>query len=230
MKRTKDGKNKYIALAMGNIALLGGIDAIVNSENTKLDMDRPQEKSVSAAINRYASTWRIMQNNPSEFEIDKELLKEELRKIRKTRANIEIGDIFHTSSGALADNLKIRCVLHVVTVGLGRNYVPGSYIQLGRCVTNLLTYVDQLNKSKKTYKLNPITTLAIPIFATGKGGIASITPVAQRMVDRAIDYLECTATSYVDTVYFVGYVEDAYRELRAILETLDKDVIKVQDV
>jgi O-acetyl-ADP-ribose deacetylase (regulator of RNase III) len=204
---------KAIGIATGNIAELTGVDVLVNSENTRLRMDRIEGRSVSATLNAFGAEW------DEHGELISETLDLELQEARHTLPrSVPPGTVVVTSAGSLR-KIGVRHIVHAVSVIGRRNggFEPATRIQLGRCVTNSLAQIDDLNRSLY-HAPDPLRIVAFPIFGTGEGGI-STAEIAQTLVERAIDYLEVNDTR-IETAYFVAYRQKDLDELRAVLDTI----------
>jgi|GEM_PF-3007982 len=204
---------RYVGIATGNIAEIKGVDVIVNSENDRLRMARPEEKSVSAAINAFSMKYDPF-SNYEECPVE-DALNDHRRQVKKAR--FAPATVVPTISGQLIHN-GIRHILHVVSVQSGghkQNFIPYSSLILGRCVTNTLRKVDELNTSLYAEDDDlPLTRIVFPIMGTGDGG-GNLEDITPRLVECAIDYLEQSNTR-IQEVYFVAYSQRQLELLQGI--------------
>ncbi len=204
---------KAIGIATGNIAELTGVDVLVNSENTRLRMDRIEGRSVSATLNAFGADW------DESGELIRETVDLELQEARRDLPRSLLpGTVVVTSAGSLC-KIGVRHILHAVSVISRRNggFEPATRIQLGRCVTNTLARIDELNRS--LYRdTDPLRIVAFPIFGTGEGGITT-GEIAQTLVERAIDYLEVRDTA-VEVAYFMAYRHKDLDDLTTVLNRI----------
>lgn len=213
---------KCIGIATGNIAEIKDVDVLVNSENSKLDMARPEQKSISAALNAFGATY---DENGDEVERPIEIALSQIKK--GIKGNLPGAQVVVTTPGSLGRN-RIQYVVHAVAVtplGPGGGFKPVSQILLGRCVTNVLKEIDALNKQNETR--DPITRVVMPFFGTGDGGL-KISDVMPRLIECAVDYIELQDTD-INEVYFVTYLQKNYHEVFNYFSKLE-DFNKPQEV
>ena len=205
---------KYIGIATGNIAEIAGVDVLVNTENTHLEMDSIHGESVSGTINKFGA------KRNEKGEIIENTIEIYLQHARQSSNPMQLGTVLATRPGSL-ENQGIRQIVHAVTVARTApgQFQPGSNIQLGRCVMKVLETIDKLNiESYGHQDTTPLKTVVFPIFAAGKGG-RKISEVAQTLVERAIDYLE-THQTHIEAVYFVAYREKDYTEMQKVFAAI----------
>jgi O-acetyl-ADP-ribose deacetylase (regulator of RNase III) len=202
--------SRYIGIATGNIAEIAGADVLVNSENTHLEMDNFTGESVSAIINLFGA------KRDERGQVVEKTIENELRAAHVIDGPAAISTVLVTKSGALS-KAGIRHIVHAITVTRGPDgtYVPGTKLQLGRCVTRVLSKIDDLNNEH--YGQRPLKTVVFPIFGTGRGGL-SIKEVVPTLLERAIDHLE-TQPTRIETAYFVAYKQKHFDDLRSIIES-----------
>lgn len=212
--------NQYVGIATGNIAEIKGVDVIINSENDRLRMARPEEKSVSAALNAFS-----MKYNP--FENTEECPVEDALSAYRNKVNIArfpSATVVETISGQLLQN-GIRHILHAVSVesaGYEGKFTPFSNLILGRCVTNSLKKIDELNSTLYPSQNDiPLTRIVFPIFGTGDAG-GDIHDIAPRLIENSIEYLEINET-LIKEVYFVAFTQKHLEKLQQVFNKYTGD-------
>ena len=130
------------------------VDLWVNSENTHLQMARPLERSVSAAI-RYSGA-RVRQGRIIEDQIQDELNS-------KHRGPVAEGTVFLTGAGRLEATHRVAGILHVAAVAGKpmKGFSVSADIPL--CVRNVLEFADKY--CRKTH----LESLLLPLLGTGQG-------------------------------------------------------------
>lgn len=212
---------KYVGIATGNIAEIKGVDVLVNSENNRLRMARPEEASVSAALNAFSMIY-------DEFHNTEECpVEDALNDYRKKAgiAHFPPTTVIETTSGNLRGN-NVRHILHAVSVRSGgrrqRSFIPFSKILLARCVKNALRKVDELNASLYADDDTvPLTRIVFPILGTGDAG-GDIHVITPRLIESVIEYMELNDT-LIKEVYFVAYLQKHLVELESIFNDYADD-------
>jgi len=206
--------DKGIGIATGNVGKIGGADVLVNSENNLLDMDRPISKTVSGSLNAFSADW------DEHDRIVRETVRLELATIgEKVGIPVAVGSAYSTGPGNLASN-GVRYLVHSVSIARHRDEVTvGTPLQLARCVTSALIEVDRL--TREYCPDNPLKHVVIPLFGVGDGGLP-LELIVERLIERAIDYLEVQPTA-IETTYFLAYRSPTRDILRATLESLTPD-------
>jgi O-acetyl-ADP-ribose deacetylase (regulator of RNase III) len=201
---------KSIGIATGNIGKIGGSDVLTNSENNFLEMDRPTGKTISGAINAFSADW------DEHDRLVRQTVKDELDAIaRQVDIPVKLGSAFVTSPGNLASN-TVRYVVHTVSVERHRDeFITGTRIQLERCVTNALLMVDGLTRDRCPDA--PLRRIVLPLLGTGAGGLPD-SEIVPLIIERAVDYLETTEDTALETIYFLAYGPPALETLRAALD------------
>jgi O-acetyl-ADP-ribose deacetylase (regulator of RNase III) len=206
--------HKFVGIATGNIAEIVGADVLVNTENDRLLMDRIEGHTISAALNYYSAKWS------DTGELLEETIKKDLQAARRhLPEHLPAGTVIPTAATGSLKNIGVRYVIHAVSVrGERIKWVqPATPIQLGRCVTNTLACMDDLNRQFFRATI-PLRTVIFPIFAAGEGGL-KIEAIAQNLIERAIDYLE-THETQIECAYFVAYNAAALEALKGIFDSI----------
>ncbi len=191
-----------IRVMTGRILRVRGVDAWVNSENTEMEMARPNDFSVSSII-RYHGSRR----DPSGRVVE-DVIADELAHAVGEHRPVAPGSAFVTGAGALTGTNGVRWIVHVaaVTGEPGAGYRPVR--DLGACVRNALAAADGLG----------VRTILIPVLGTGVGG-GPVGPTAAELVDAASDYLTANPGTGLREISFLGYTDAERAALEHALRT-----------
>jgi O-acetyl-ADP-ribose deacetylase (regulator of RNase III) len=206
--------HKYVGIATGNIAEISGADVLVNTENDRLLMDHIEGRTISAALNYYSAKWS------DTGELLEETIKQDLQAARRhLPERLPPGTVIPTAATGSLKNIGVRYVIHAVSVhGERVKWVqPATRVELGRCVTNTLACVDDLNR-QYFRSATPLRTIVFPVFAAGEGGL-KISDIAPTLIERVIDYLE-THETHIECAYFVGYNEPSFQAVKAAFDSI----------
>ena len=185
---------------------------LVNTENDRLLMDHIEGRTISAALNYYSAQWS------DTGELLEETIKRDLQAARHhLPERLPPGSVIPTAATGSLKNIGVRYVIHAVSVhGERIRWVqPATRVELGRCVTNTLACVDDLNR-QYFRATAPLHSIVFPIFAAGEGGL-QINEIAPTLIERAVDYLE-THETQIECAYFIAYNEPAYQALKAAFD------------
>lgn len=204
--------HKFVGIATGNIAEISGADVLVNTENDRLLMDHIEGRTISAALNYYSAKWS------DAGELLEETIKQDLQAARRhLPERLPPGTVIPTAATGSLKNIGVRYVIHAVSVHGERIRwaQPATRIELGRCVTNTLDCIDDLNR--RFFRADhPLRNVVFPVFAAGEGGL-KISEIAVNLIERAVDYLE-THETQIECAYFVAYNESALDALKAAFD------------
>ncbi len=195
-----------LGIVTGDIMKVGFVDVWVNPENTKMQMARWHDDSISANI-RYFGAVRDANGY-----VRNDTIAAQLRAQIGRSGVVEAGTVIETGPGELRRTNCVRVILHVAGMHgePGRGYLPIRGYAV--CIHQALKKVDQLNRGLGTraYKRTPLKSIIIPLFGTRSGGDPQ--DVTDRLVRTAKSYFEEQPTTSIDRVYFLAYT-DADREL-----------------
>lgn len=207
---------KFVGIATGDIAQIGNADVLVNSENDHLFMDQTSKHTVSASLHAFSADW------DEAGRLVKDVVQVELDRLADNMTlPLPPGTVVVTSAGNLETN-NVRHILHAVAVTTqpDHRFKAVSRVQLGRCVTNVLSRVDELNRRR--HSQNPLKRIVMPIFGSGEGGTHTH-EVAPVFIERAIDYLEMQPNSLIESVYFVAFRQHDLETLRTLFDQFVPD-------
>jgi O-acetyl-ADP-ribose deacetylase (regulator of RNase III) len=196
--------DRLISIVTGNLADVDGVAIWVNSENTLMEMARPDDGSISGLI-RCLSTERNGSGTVT-WDMAKELRKQ-VGKKRIVAGDVEI-------IGAHGE-LKQKGVTHVVHVAAvegtpGLGYRPVQ--DVGACVRNVLEKVDS--------KLPDHVSVLFPLMGTGTAR-GDLVGAVETLIGRAATYLEQHPHTKVDEVLFLAYTRRDLDACKAALARLD---------
>ena len=195
-----------LGIVTGDIMKVGFVDVWVNPENTKMQMARWHDDSISANI-RYFGAVRDANGY-----VRNDTIASQLRSLIGRSGVVEAGTVIETGPGELRRTNCVRAILHVAGMHgePGRGYLPIRGYAV--CVHQALKKVDQLNRGlgSRASKRTPLKSIIIPLFGTRSGGDPQ--DVTDRLVRTAKSYFEEQPTTSINRVYFLAYT-DADREL-----------------
>jgi O-acetyl-ADP-ribose deacetylase (regulator of RNase III) len=197
---------KRLGFVTGDIVKIKGVDVWVNPENTKMEMARLHDDSISACI-RYFGAKRGHTGH-----VERDTIAEELRKCMGSSAAVEPGMVIPTSAGELRRSHGVKVVLHVA----GQHGEPGKgYLPIRNyttCITQALESAERLNCdrwSRWRYG-GPLRSVIFPLFGTRSD--ADPQDVADNLVFAAKAFLQTRPHTAIERVYFLAYT-DADRDL-----------------
>ncbi|MFE6932465.1 macro domain-containing protein [Streptomyces sp. NPDC057699] len=195
-----------VGMITGNLANILGTDVWVNPENTRMEMSRVDEPTISATI-RYHGGER-----DDTGQLTRDVIALELAERMAGRAHVTAGQVLITGPGELQESNQVRRILHVAAV----EGEPGSgYRQvmvLERCVRNILTEVDRLAAAGE-----PLHSVVIPLLGTG-GGNSDLLKTVDTLLSAMVDYLQSHLESRIRVVYLLAYTDVQAAACRAALD------------
>lgn len=185
-----------IGIAAGDIRDFKDMDVWVNSENQHMLMARFLDASVSGII-RYEGAKKGKGGR-----IEEDLIADELTRKTQAYTPVEIGSVFVTSSGDLAQShhaSKVKKIIHVAAVS-GR---PGKGYQVEkqhtRFVRGVLGEVMKLNKSGEK-----LQSVLLPLFGTGTAK-HDAREIMDEMLLEVLRYMKEEAETPLQEVWFLVY-------------------------
>lgn len=182
-----------IGIITGDLNNVTGVDVWVNSENTRMEMSRITEPTVSAAV-RYLGAQRDVHGK-----VIKDVIADELRDLMSGEQQVHPGQVLTTTSGHIEKTHGAKRVLHVATVEgePGQGYRPVR--DIGSCVRNALAEIDRLNVGGEKLR-----SAILPLFGTG-GGSSDLPRTAEILVSACADYLLSHRESELRVVYVLAH-------------------------
>jgi O-acetyl-ADP-ribose deacetylase (regulator of RNase III) len=165
----------WVNIVTGDLRQVRGIDVWVNSENTRMQMSRFEEYSVSATI-RFEGAIR----DDAGHVVDDPIGTELAAKV-PDRTPVAPATAIATRAGALTQSNAVRHIIHVASV----HGEPGNgyrqILDVGRCVTTALAEAGRLDDDLAR-------TILFPLLGTGVGG-ADLHRTVVSLLGAAIDHL-----------------------------------------
>ncbi|MET7494121.1 macro domain-containing protein [Streptomyces sp900116325] len=186
-------RGRFVGMVSGNLVTVFGVDVWVNSENTRMEMSRTNEPTISAVI-RYNGGERDGGGH-----LVNDLIASELATRMGDMVQVAPGYALSTSSGELLKTNSVKKVVHVAAVEgePGSGYRPVR--DLARCVHNVLAEIDRLNLSGETLR-----SVVMPLLGTGSKD-SDISRTAETLIGASIDYLGSHDSSKIREVYLLAY-------------------------
>lgn len=191
----RGSRRHRIGVVTGNLANVLGVDVWVNPENTRMEMSRIDEPTVSAAI-RYHGGRRDDAGHLVDDVIVKELVE-----LMDGRPYVSAGQVLVTGPGELLESHQVRRIVHVA----GVEGEPGSgyrqVMDLGRCARNILAEVDRLAEAGE-----PLRSVVLPLLGTG-GGNSDLHRTVDTLLAATVSYFDSHPTSRIRIVYLLAYTD-----------------------
>jgi O-acetyl-ADP-ribose deacetylase (regulator of RNase III) len=198
---------KRIGTITGDLMYVDGVDVWVNPENTKMEMGRVHDDSISASIRYYGAT-----RNRS-GDIVKDTIADALHRRMGAAQLVEAGTAIVTTPGRLRHSNDVKVILHVAAQygepGKGYLTIRG----YDTCIASALEEIDNLNCAWliRMGLRAPLKSVIFPLLGT-RGTSRDPQTVADNLVRSARDFLESTPDTAIERVYFLAYT-DADNEL-----------------
>jgi O-acetyl-ADP-ribose deacetylase (regulator of RNase III) len=199
---------KSIGLVTGNIQGVTVADIWVNSENSNMQMSRWYEGNISGMI-RYLGAKK---DEGGEITPHGDIVASELSQRMGAKTRVERTTVFITSPGELAKTHNVKALFHVASVqgAPGMGYRPVENIE--DCVTKILERAESDDPVLKDCK-----SVLIPLLGSGTGqGELAVT--AEKLVMRAISYLESHPAGRIRSVYFLTWTRSHFEICKKVLE------------
>lgn len=206
----KEPTGQKIGYVTGDLMHVRGVDAWVNPENTKMEMARMHDGSVSSLI-RYFGAKRDRKGL-----VVRDTIRKTLDKI-VGRAGVEPGTVIATWPGELGRTNNVKAIFHVA----GLQGEPGYGYQTVRdypgCVRRVLGEIERFNIAPyaSTSPLRPgwlqpapgrISSVVIPLFGS-RSSPHSAQEVAMRLFRAAAVFLQQHPSAHLKSVYFLAYTD-----------------------
>lgn len=208
---------RQIEIVTGDIADIDDIDVWVNPENTRMELARLHDSSVSATI-RYLGSRRDRHGFVRDDAITR-LLRGQVGANHRT--GIEPATTMLTRAGALGKTNKVKLLVHVAAHQgePGRGYqLIGAY---RKCVTNALAAVDQYNArfGAKMNAKSALRSVLIPLFGARSPGESPHERV-QGLIHAAHQYLLHSTDTKIERVAFLAWTQVDLELCQAALHRL----------
>ncbi|WP_046728982.1 macro domain-containing protein [Streptomyces humi] len=191
----RGSRRHRVGMITGNLANVLGTDVWVNPENTRMEMSRIDEPTISATIRYHGGRRNGMGH------LVEDVIAEELAALMADRSHVSAGQVLVTGPGELAESHQVRRILHVAAV----EGEPGSgfrqVIDLERCVRNILAEVDRLAATDE-----PLRSVVLPLLGTG-GGNSDLPKTVETLLAAVMGYFRSRPTSRVRVVYLLAYTD-----------------------
>lgn len=191
----RGSRRHRIGVITGNLANVFGIDVWVNPENTRMEMSRVDEPTISASI-RYHGGRRDDAGHLIDDAIAKELAER-----MDGRQHVSAGQVVVTGPGELLESHQVRKIVHVAAV----EGEPGSgyrqVMDLARCARNILLGVDRIAEAGE-----PLRSVVVPLLGTG-GGNSDLRHTVDTLLGAIVGYFEAHPASRIRVVYLLAYTD-----------------------
>ncbi|MFG2573255.1 macro domain-containing protein [Streptomyces sp. NPDC048481] len=186
-------KRRGIGFITGDLISVTGVDVWVNSENTRMEMSRVTEPTISATV-------RFLGAQKDQYgEVVADVIADQLASLMADKARVAAGQVLVTTPGSIADSHDVKRLLHVAAVEgePGQGYRPVQSIE--NCVRSVLSEIDRLNHNGEKLR-----SVVFPLLGTG-GGNSDFPYTAQVMVTACVDYLLNHRGSELHTIYLLAH-------------------------
>jgi O-acetyl-ADP-ribose deacetylase (regulator of RNase III) len=211
--RLRKHKLRSIGTIAGNLENVKNVDIWVNSENTNMQMSRYYEGTISGII-RYLGGRRNFAG-----EVLEDVIGNDLRARMAGSTIVEPATVLVTDSGELKNSHNVKKILHVAAVrgvrGVpGKSYHPVENVE--QCVTKALEVADS-----EAFREFGCKSILFPLLGAGAAG-GDVTQLVQRLLNRAIDYLESTENGNLQSVYFLAWSNLEFETCKRMLDSCEK--------
>ncbi|MGW0733235.1 macro domain-containing protein [Streptomyces sp. NPDC002851] len=195
-----------VGMITGNLANVLGTDVWVNSENSRMEMSRVDERTVSATIRYHGA------RKDDTGQLVHDTIALELAERMAGRTHVSAGQVLVTGPGELAESNQVRRILHVAAVEgePGSGYRP--VMDLQRCVRNILTETD-----RRAADGEPLRSLVLPLLGAG-GGKSDLHKTVDTLLSATVDYFRSHPSSRIRVVYLLAHTDVQAAACEAALE------------
>lgn len=198
----KAADKKRIGVIEGDLSRVDCVDAWVNPENTRFEMARPHDRSISAIIRSQAAN----RGDLSPLWRQDGLARRLRREAERAGGEVETGAAIALPPYRLREQNNLVAIVHVAAqTGMrGRGYQTTRNLE--DCVENALDAVASWNASlgRRLRLRRPIRSVLFPLFGSAN---ADWQPewVAERLIGAAAQYLALWPEGLLEKVYFLAY-------------------------
>ena len=209
--------DRQFEIIIGDISNIDDVDAWVNPENTRMEMARMHDSSVSAHV-RYYGAYRDRRG-----QVRRDAVWDGLRRSLggHSLVVVEPGTVVKTSSGALRRTNNVKWIFHVAA----HHGEPGKGYQLIKsftnCVTNALDEIDTHNGTRlvKLRKKEQIRSVLFPLFGN-RGSARSPQDIAYSIVQAASEYVRTWPDTEVQRICFLAYTDRDFEQCETAMQRL----------
>jgi hypothetical protein len=218
--------SKRIGVIEGDLSRIDFVDAWVNPENTRFEMARAHDHSISAIIRSQA----VNKGDISRFWRGDVLARRLKREAERVGGEVETGAAVALPPYRLRQQNNLVAIVHVAAqTGMrGRGYQTTRNLE--DCVENALDAVERWNRSPWRYLRvrQPIRSIVFPLFGSAS---REWEPewVAERLIGAAAQYLTLWPTEMLEKVYFLAYTDHDRAVCRSAFIRLGLTVPKAAD-
>jgi len=197
--------SRRVGIVTGDICHVDFVDVWLNPENTRMQMGRMHDESLSACV-RYLGGKKDIRKA-----VVQDSIADELRRKIGPDGLVEAGHVIVTGAGGLGKSNRVRRVIHAAAMHgeptkgyqLIRNYAS--------CLTNALGEMDLLNSAIfDGPRLNPhrgkLRTILVPLYGT-RDATRDPQVITNNLVLAATNYLEDHPNSGIECVYFLAFTD-----------------------
>ena len=189
-----------ICIVWGDIANIDMVDLWVNPENTKMQMGRYHDNSISSYIRYYGA------KRNSAGAVVNDRIANVLHKQMRDAHSVEPGTVIVTAPGHLRENNNVMALLHVAA----QQGEPGKGYRTIRdargCISNVLDEADCYNRSLacRLGIRSPARSIIFPLFGTNNPD-DDPQLVAHDLIEAVKIYIETWPNFSLDRIYFQAY-------------------------
>lgn len=198
----KAAANKRIGVIEGDLSRVDCLDAWVNPENTRFEMARPHDRSISAIIRSQAGNRGDLSPLWRQDGLARRLRREAVR----AGGEVETGAAIALPPYRLRQQNNLVAIVHVAAqTGMrGRGYQTTRNLE--DCVENVLDAVETWNSSimRRVALRRPIRSILFPLFGSANPDWQSDW-VAERLIGAAAQYLALWPEGLLEKIYFLAY-------------------------
>ena len=198
----KAAESKRIGVIEGDLSRVNCIDAWVNPENTRFEMARAHDRSISAIIRSRAANRGDLSPQWREDVLARRLKRE----AERAGGEVETGAAIALPPYRLRQHNNLVAIVHVAAqTGMrGRGYQTTRNLE--DCVVNALDAVEVWNTSllRRMRLRRPIRSLLLPLFGASNSD-SEPEWVAERLIGAAAQYLALQPHGLLKKVCFLAY-------------------------
>lgn len=202
-----------VHLAGGDMTDMRGIDVLVNTENSYMQMARIFESSSLSSKLRWHGSRKRRNGHVREDTLQQELYEQITLTADEYTLPIHLGAVVSTRAGHKSSKLvkenQVRYIFHVATVevkpDINQDVVPATDEDIKRGVRSALKevlFIDECKgvispqgtercdeEQKQAEKYEPIRSIMFPIFTSGRGGRKDVQAIARVMLNAMIQFV-----------------------------------------
>ncbi len=195
---------KRIGVIEGDLTRVDCVDAWVNPENTRFEMARSHDRSISAIIRSQAATRGDLSLRSQTDGLACRLRRE----AKRVGGEVETGAAIALPPFQLKQRNNLAAIVHVaVQTGMpGRGYQTTRNLE--DCVENALDAVEIWNTSvwRQLRRRRPIRSILFPLFGSANPDWDAEW-VAERLIGTAAQYLALWPEGLLEKIYFLAYTD-----------------------